>query len=376
MNSCTNRVVSSHPELASNINRGFEFENLIEIKTLGVSWKSQEDCFVFKITVELKDSHTKRCVLSTIARLFDPLGLLGPVVAKVSEKTFLKEQEKLSDAWEKTALKEMEAAVSEEKSLAIQRRDVDSEGIPLLTVVVDGSWAKRSYKTNYASLSGVIETLPVTSKQLRQETAKDEELGPLLRALGEGQNLQGREAQYTIEDGCILYGQRVCIPKRYQKNVLDELHAGHLGIVGDKVAVRVYRAANSKWTFGKIVNRDGALHYTIEVQGTLVRRHVDQIRPVGDQVQETDQIPNIRHKFSASDVRESDPNIQHAETAENPTPQVPSEERDFSPRSTEPSTDIRAQDSPVSDAQPKNPSIQHFIILWIMHDICTTEFPR
>ncbi|CAL1270593.1 unnamed protein product [Larinioides sclopetarius] len=201
-----------------------------------------------------------------------------------------------------------------------------------------------------------IETLPVTSKQLRQKTAKDEELGPLLRALGEGQNLQGREAQYTIEDGCILYGQRVCIPKRYQKNVLDELHAGHLGIVGDKVAVRVYRAANSKWKFGKIVNRDGALHYTIEVQGTLVRRHVDQIRPVGDQVQETDQIPNIRHRFSASDFRESDPNIQHAETADNPTPQVPSEEQEFSPRSTEPSTDIRAQDSPVSDAQPKNPS--------------------
>ncbi|CAL1281113.1 unnamed protein product [Larinioides sclopetarius] len=127
--------------------------------------------------------------------------------------------------------------------------------------------------------------------------------------------------------------------------------------VGNKVAVRVYRAANSKWAFGKIVNRDGALHYTIEVQGTLVRRHVDQIRPVGDQVLETDQIPNIRHRFSASGVRESDPNIQHAETAENPTPQVPSEEQDSSFKSTEPSTDIRAQDSPVSDAQPKNPSV-------------------
>ncbi|GFQ75647.1 hypothetical protein TNCT_163941 [Trichonephila clavata] len=36
-----------------------------------------------------------------------------------------------------------------------------------------------------------------------------------------------------------------------------------------------------------IVNQDGVLHYIIDVQGTLVRRHVDQIRPVGDQVQET-----------------------------------------------------------------------------------------
>ncbi|GFY01021.1 uncharacterized protein TNCV_1364261 [Trichonephila clavipes] len=73
---------SSHLELASNILGDYEFENPIETKTLGVSWKSQDDCFIFKIAVELKDSYTKRCVLSTIARLFDPLRLLGPVVAR------------------------------------------------------------------------------------------------------------------------------------------------------------------------------------------------------------------------------------------------------------------------------------------------------
>ncbi|GFV67478.1 uncharacterized protein K02A2.6 [Trichonephila clavipes] len=300
----------------------------------------------------------------------------------------------------------------------------------------------------------LIEALPVTSKELRQETSKDIELGPLLRALREGKDLQGREAQYTIEDGCIMYGQRVCIPRKFRKNVLEELHAGHLGIVkmkaiarsfvywknidndieeaakncvdcarykadppkskvhyweypsmpwerihvdfagpifehtfflivdahskwlevypmkvtttkkpsnvfeivlqdsdylghktsapfkpssngqaeryvatlkqslramhkyegtiqqklstflmqyrkapndklrrdnfefrdrkfdvGDRVAVRVYRAANTRWKFGTIVNQDGVLHYIIDVQGTLVRRHVDQIRP-------------------------------------------------------------------------------------------------
>ncbi|GFV35091.1 uncharacterized protein TNCV_1853081 [Trichonephila clavipes] len=74
--------VSSHSKMASNIIVDYEFENPIETKTLGVSWKSQDDCFIFKITAELKYSYTKRCVLSTIARLFDPLGLLGPVVAR------------------------------------------------------------------------------------------------------------------------------------------------------------------------------------------------------------------------------------------------------------------------------------------------------
>ncbi|GFV38254.1 integrase catalytic domain-containing protein [Trichonephila clavipes] len=73
---------TSHPELASNIIGDYEFENPIETKTLGVSWISQEDCLIFKIAVKLKDSYTKRCILSTIATLFDPLGLLGPVVAR------------------------------------------------------------------------------------------------------------------------------------------------------------------------------------------------------------------------------------------------------------------------------------------------------
>ncbi|GFV23971.1 uncharacterized protein K02A2.6 [Trichonephila clavipes] len=85
-----------------------------------------------------------------------------------------------------------------------------------------------------------IEALPVTSKELRQETSEDIELGPLLRALREGTDLQGREAQCTIEDGCIMYGQRVCIPRKFRKNVLEELHAGHLGIVKMKAIARSF----------------------------------------------------------------------------------------------------------------------------------------
>ncbi|GFW90739.1 transposon Tf2-9 polyprotein [Trichonephila clavipes] len=85
-----------------------------------------------------------------------------------------------------------------------------------------------------------IEALPVTSKELRQETGKDIELGPLLKDLREGKDLQGREAQYTIEDGCIMYGQRVCIPRKFRKNVLEELHAGHLGIVKRKAIARSF----------------------------------------------------------------------------------------------------------------------------------------
>ncbi|GFU80645.1 uncharacterized protein K02A2.6 [Trichonephila clavipes] len=61
--------------------------------------------------------------------------------------------------------------------------------------------------------------------------------------------------------------------------------------------------------------KDGVLHYIIDVQGTLVRRHVDQIRSVGDKVQENI-IPLMHQRFPSSEVRENNSNIQHAETAE------------------------------------------------------------
>ncbi|GFT66544.1 uncharacterized protein K02A2.6 [Trichonephila clavipes] len=81
------------------------------------------------------------------------------------------------------------------------------------------------------------------------ETGKDIGLGPLLKALREGNDLQGREAQYTIEDGYIMYGQRVCILKKFQKYVLEELHAGHLGIIKMK-------AIDRSFVYWKIIDKD------------------------------------------------------------------------------------------------------------------------
>lgn len=53
-------------------------------KALGVGWKAKEDIFVFKVGEELVIPHpmTKRNVLKTIARVFDPLGFIAPYVMK------------------------------------------------------------------------------------------------------------------------------------------------------------------------------------------------------------------------------------------------------------------------------------------------------
>ncbi|BES98503.1 Hypothetical protein NTJ_11319 [Nesidiocoris tenuis] len=59
------------------------------IKTLGLWWNPDEDSFKFSIELEKKQGFTKRAILSEALRLFDPLGLAGPVIVKA--KIFLQQ---------------------------------------------------------------------------------------------------------------------------------------------------------------------------------------------------------------------------------------------------------------------------------------------
>ncbi|GBN37513.1 hypothetical protein AVEN_14690-1 [Araneus ventricosus] len=63
-------------------------------------------------------------------------------------------------------------------------------------------------------------------------------------------------------------------------------------------------------------------------------------------------------RFSATDVRESNSNLQHAETTENPSSQVLQEEQSCSSTSAVPSFDDPAQVSSPSDAQPDSSSMR------------------
>ncbi|XP_050324492.1 uncharacterized protein LOC126755810 [Bactrocera neohumeralis] len=58
-----------------------DFEDTSDVKALGIRWKAHTDFFYFKIKPILSpESYTKRAILSDIAKLFDPLGLLAPII--------------------------------------------------------------------------------------------------------------------------------------------------------------------------------------------------------------------------------------------------------------------------------------------------------
>lgn len=47
---------------------------------------------------------------------------------------------------------------------------------------------------------------------------------------------------------------------------------------GDRVQIRHYQNKMCKWKFGKIIEKVGLLHYLIDIDGQVQRRHIDQIR--------------------------------------------------------------------------------------------------
>lgn len=94
-----------------------------------------------------------------------------------------------------------------------------------------------------------MERLPVTSSQLRKETSKDKLLAVVYDAAMRGWNkpedktllpFYERRNEITVHQGCLLWGIRVIIPQKLQREILEEIHTGHLGVVKMKSLARSY----------------------------------------------------------------------------------------------------------------------------------------
>lgn len=85
-----------------------------------------------------------------------------PCMTKI---TYEKIENQIGQSWGKLLLEETTAAGQEEKRLAIERRDT-FQGVPAITVIVDGGWAKRSHKHSYNAKSGAALIIGKVTKKL------------------------------------------------------------------------------------------------------------------------------------------------------------------------------------------------------------------
>ena len=92
-----------------------------------------------------------------------------------------------------------------------------------------------------------LEVLPITAQAIKAATRTDAILSKVLLYTQQGwpaevsealQPFITRKCELTIEDGCLLWGVRVIIPKNLQPDILVELHHGHPGISKMKALAR------------------------------------------------------------------------------------------------------------------------------------------
>lgn len=108
---------------------------------------------------------------------------------------------------------------------------------------------------NVAEKTGMIlkmdvSTLPVSAYDVAEATRKDNTLGVVLQHVRLGSwpravdneltPFYRRRTELSLHDGCLLWGQRVIIPKRLRSQLLEELHEGHVGVCRMKALARSF----------------------------------------------------------------------------------------------------------------------------------------
>lgn len=115
------------------------------------------------------------------------------------------------------------------------------------TEVRPGGGVRTDDRASYVNF--VVEgSLPITLRELREETNKDIVLSKVIKCVLNGwprkltdlhlKQYYHCRLQLSYENGCLLRGHKVVIPDKLRPRVLAELHSSHLGIVKTKGEAR------------------------------------------------------------------------------------------------------------------------------------------
>ncbi|CAL1671717.1 unnamed protein product [Lasius platythorax] len=111
------------------------------LKVLGLTWLPADDVFRFQIAVLPHDKHTKRSILSFIARLFDPLGWAAPVV--ISAKLLMQDLWLQKLDWDEPV-----------PSTVLSRWENYYQGLPKLITLRIPRWTGRMSNHSTAEIHG------------------------------------------------------------------------------------------------------------------------------------------------------------------------------------------------------------------------------
>nr|XP_029718140.1 uncharacterized protein LOC115260919 [Aedes albopictus] len=100
-------VLQGLPQDQIGTQSSIKFDPDETVKTLGITWEPESDCLKFDISIKENDgSLTKRKIQSCIAQLFDPLGLISPVV--ISAKVIMQRLWLIPIGWDDEVPKDLQ----------------------------------------------------------------------------------------------------------------------------------------------------------------------------------------------------------------------------------------------------------------------------
>lgn len=113
------------------------------------------------------------------------------------------------------------------------------------------SVAIDDYKSNsYINFVESENCLHLNFKDIARETRRDPILSKLSDAIQKGMvsklscdkynSFRNKELELTVEYDCVLWGYRTVVPEKLRKQIIDQLHTSHLGIVKTKALARSY----------------------------------------------------------------------------------------------------------------------------------------
>ncbi|XP_077265255.1 uncharacterized protein LOC143899130 [Temnothorax americanus] len=104
------RILEELPE-SNDDNSFLKIDKEGAMKTLGLLWDAQSDVLQYSVSIEENSRVTKHLVLSQIAQIYDPLGLLGPVV--IIAKCIMQSLWQIKTGWDEVLPTELEATWKE-----------------------------------------------------------------------------------------------------------------------------------------------------------------------------------------------------------------------------------------------------------------------